>query len=436
MNMVCERRAANGPGDMTCVPKEMVCRLLTEKLVLDKHREKLAQQDFFRTYGPTLVSDQFFIVVLNTLDYVPTGEDEQSMDCLDEEEIQNRFVAGLPGTYRAYPFVNGGDLYILVNLTKPVDMQDQTQRERVSNEFLESCELCRRMLFRQGVRLQIFITPLFEGLGSMDLRLEDLRKMIYSDMSLAHLPCKYDDIITETDLYEVMEQTCRQDVEMLAGLEQHFYKAVMLRNFDDAYETVCSIIDIESHSFAAAISLKHRLCNKVETLYSLLGVPYYESEPRIFSVHFMLKGIEDAITVDDMRTQMSAVLNDFKNYFTTVLIAPEERMNRIAEYINQNYMDPSLCADKICEIFNISISYLSRTFKNYIGTKLLDYIHTTKLAAAKELLRTTNDTIEKIAAQVGYQNTLTFNRAFKRYENTTPGLYRSVELKKQKEAPL
>ena len=242
----------------------------------------------------------------------------------------------------------------------------------------------------------------------MDLRLEGLRKMIYSDMSLAHLPCKHDDIIAEADLYEVKEQTCRQDVELLAGLEQHFYKAAMLRNFDDAYETVCSIIDIESHSFAAAISLKRRLCNKVEALYSLLGVPYYESEPRIFSVHLMLKGIEDAITVDDMRTQMSAVLNDYKNYFITVLIAPEERMNWIAEYIDQNYMAPCLCADKICEIFSISIPYLSRTFKNYIGTKLLDYIHATKLTAAKELFRTTNDTIEKIKAQVGRQNTLTF----------------------------
>ena len=224
---------------------------------------------------------------------------------------------------------------------------------------------------------------------------------------------------------DLMRRTSRRDAEMLMGLEQTFYNAAMRRDFDEAYHTVCRIIDIECCSFAASISLKHRLCNKIETLYSILGVPFYEPESKIYSVHRMLKNMEEAISVDEMKTQMNIVLNDFKNYFTAPVITPLDRMNLVAEYVGKHYMDADLCADKLCEVFDISISYLSRTFKSYIGMKLIDYIHRTKLTAAKALLESTDYTVEKIAAAVGYQNVLTFNRAFKRYEAMTPGVYRS-----------
>ena len=86
------------------------------------------------------------------------------------------------------------------------------------------------------------------------------------------------------------------------------------------------------------------------------------------------------------------------------------------------YFGPSLL---IIIFSGVLFLYLSRTFKSYIGMKLIDYIHRTKLTAAKALLESTDYTVEKIAAAVGYQNVLTFNRAFKRYEAMTPGVYRS-----------
>jgi len=412
------------------VPDDLPMRLLAEKLVTDRGRRRLLENDIFQCYGPKLVSHRFFLVVLNILDYLPEANSSR-LRCsesagLDEKEVQELFVELLPRQFSSYPFTNGGDMYVLVNLADNEPLDDE-RINRLSREFVEICVHCQKKLLRMyGVRLQLYISPLIAGLEEMDSRLEDLRHMMYTDMESVVINGDLKDVVTETDLNELMKSSCLRDMEMLSGLEQNFYSAVMMKDFDGAYQTVCQIINIESKSFAASISLKHRLCNKIETIYSLLGVPFFAPDSHVLSVHQALKGMEDSISVDDMKDQMNMVLNDFKSYFTTVVVTPAERMNLIAEYINQHYMDMDLCADKICEVFEISMSYLSRTFKNCVGTKLIDYIHQTKLTAAKRLLRSTDYTVEKVAVSVGYQNVLTFNRAFKRYEATTPGMYRSL----------
>ncbi len=429
MDLSRESPGAQANSDTIAVPKELLAGLFAEKLVTDRTRRRLLESRMFQKYGFRLVSGRFFLLALNILDYVPersfAARDPGGLPRVDEQTVQALFVEQLPRSYRGHPFTSGGDMYVLVNWDDNAPLDD-ARREKANRDFLEICDLCRKKILRtHSVRLQLYIEPLAESINDLDARLEDLRHIMYTDMESVVIHGAPKDIITETDMNDLMRRTSRRDAALLMGLEQGFYNAAMRRDFDGAYQAVCRIIDIECRSFAASISLKHRLCNKIETLYSILGVPFYEPESKIYSVHRMLKGMEDAISVDEMKTQMNMVLNEFKNYFTTPVITPCDRMNLVAEYIGKHYMDADLCADKLCEVFDISISYLSRTFKNYIGTKLIDYIHRTKLTAAKALLESTDYTVEKIASAVGYQNVLTFNRAFKRYEAMTPGVYRS-----------
>lgn len=413
----------------TEAPRELLTSLFAEKLVTDRTRGHLLEDPMFRTYGFPLVSDRFFLLALNILDFEQPRRTDLSEESgsirLDEQTVRHLFVEQLPRRYRGYSFTNGGDMYVLVNWEDRAPLDD-ARIEEANRQFVEVCDLCRQKLLRMyGVRLQLYISLLADGIDLLDSRLEDLRHMMYTDMESVVIHGAPKDIVLETDMNDLMRRTSRRDAEMLSALEQEFYNAAMRRDFEGAYQAVNRIIDIECRSFAASISLKHRLCNKIETLYSILGVPFYEPEANIYSVHQMLKNMEDTISVDDMKTQMNIVLNEFRNYFSTPSVTPEDRMNMIAEYIGKHYMDADLCADKLCEVFDISISYLSRTFKNYIGMKLIDYVHRTKLTAAKALLESTDYTVEKVAETVGYQNVLTFNRAFKRYEGMTPGVYRS-----------
>lgn len=399
--------------------------LFTEKLVTDRGRQSLLNDPAFLRYGPKLVSNQFFLVVINILDYVPAAGTAK-YDFLRADAVQQMFSECMSREYLCYPFVCDGDQYVLVNLRQKTDTTDAAAVEARNRRFIKSCDESRKYLLKHGVRVQLFLSPIIDGYEEFDLRLEDLRHILYTEFGEPPANDCSEDIITQVDMDRIMSETCKRDMALASGLEQGFYNAVMRRNFDEAYEIVCNLIDIESKSFAASISLKHRLCNKIEALFSLLGVPYFCPEANLYGVHQLIKWMEDTITVDDMKSQMNMALNEFKRYFTTVVVTTSSRMNQIAEYIDQHYMDYDLCADFLCEKFDISMSYLSRAFKSCIGTKLIDYIHATKLNAAKKQLLTTNDTIEKIAADVGYQSSLTFTRAFKRYEMMTPGMYRSA----------
>lgn len=102
----------------------------------------------------------------------------------------------------------------------------------------------------------------------------------------------------------------------------------------------------------------------------------------------------------------------------------EGRMEVIKGYIDSNYADPNLSANDLSEKFDLSISYLSRTFKRVTGHRLNDYIHIVRIRRAQELLRGTNIPINEIASMVGFSSSSAFIRSYRTIEGITPGSYR------------
>ena len=109
--------------------------------------------------------------------------------------------------------------------------------------------------------------------------------------------------------------------------------------------------------------------------------------------------------------------------------SPEEESYgvRVARYVEENYMNPELSVSMIAEHFGVSQSYLLRAFKkDGSGCSVSDYIHRRRVDEAKILLKSTDQTVGDIAAKVGYTNSLSLIRAFKRLEDgATPSAYRS-----------
>jgi len=99
-------------------------------------------------------------------------------------------------------------------------------------------------------------------------------------------------------------------------------------------------------------------------------------------------------------------------------------LNEIISYINDNYIDSSLSLTSLADKIDISPTYLSRFIKNQIGHNFSDYLNKKRIEASKPLL-IKNDTIIQVALQVGFDNDLTFRRAFKKYEGITPGQYKN-----------
>lgn len=65
-----------------------------------------------------------------------------------------------------------------------------------------------------------------------------------------------------------------------------------------------------------------------------------------------------------------------------------------------------------------------RRFKSATGYAPLDYVQTLRIEEAKQMLETTDTAIDEVAASVGYEDSSSFRRLFKRTTGVSPNQYR------------
>ncbi len=99
---------------------------------------------------------------------------------------------------------------------------------------------------------------------------------------------------------------------------------------------------------------------------------------------------------------------------------------RIIEYINNNITDSNLSLKKLGDKFNLSVSSISKIFKDNMNINFYDYICRIRMDKAKEMLYANKYSIPKIAKAVGYENDYSFKRAFFRYEGVKPQEYKKI----------
>lgn len=97
-------------------------------------------------------------------------------------------------------------------------------------------------------------------------------------------------------------------------------------------------------------------------------------------------------------------------------------IQRAVEYMDENFTDQNLNVAGVAEAVQINPVYLSRMLKKYRNIRPLEYIHQKRIDLAKELL-SQGTTVKDTLPQVGYSSALTMNRAFRRFEHTTPGAF-------------
>jgi AraC-like DNA-binding protein len=110
--------------------------------------------------------------------------------------------------------------------------------------------------------------------------------------------------------------------------------------------------------------------------------------------------------------------NDLKN----------ENIFRIVKYLNSNYAN-KISLQSLCEVFFISESYLSRTFKKVTGFNIISYLNIIRIKEAQKLLINSNKNITEIAYKVGYDSVTHFERVFKSITSISPLKYRRINKK-------
>lgn len=128
--------------------------------------------------------------------------------------------------------------------------------------------------------------------------------------------------------------------------------------------------------------------------------------------------------VNDLRAELDILCQEFKKLAQNALERhfdhSSAQRDSFVAYLEAHYSDPALSIGSVSNHFGFSESYFSVLFKELTGETYSAYLEALRITHAKELLRGGSVSVEEIAQRVGYNNSTTFRRAFKRLMGISP----------------
>ncbi|MBD0381495.1 helix-turn-helix transcriptional regulator [Paenibacillus sedimenti] len=148
----------------------------------------------------------------------------------------------------------------------------------------------------------------------------------------------------------------------------------------------------------------------------------------------MLKQLQDSI-----RSYREQTLN---NYLTTSILCEiynqmffaqnqsrkllkQQLYNDIVDYIKWNRQE-NIRVTQLAKHFGYNAKHLSSLFSSMAGVSLKQFIVQEKMEAAKFLLTDTNQKINEISMQLGFPDSHSFTKSFKKITSLTPTDYRNA----------
>lgn len=140
---------------------------------------------------------------------------------------------------------------------------------------------------------------------------------------------------------------------------------------------------------------------------------------------FMMKADKDYLSVKFCTEELCNAMLEICRFSKAVKQSKiDETAVRVERYISDNFANVNLNLNTIADHFEISRQTISKKFSEAFGMKVGDYIMEVRINAGKEFLSKLNLNISDIAILIGYTDSNSFIRAFKKYCGITPGQYR------------
>lgn len=100
-----------------------------------------------------------------------------------------------------------------------------------------------------------------------------------------------------------------------------------------------------------------------------------------------------------------------------------ELSDKITEYANSNYSDPSLSLNVIANELGYDSKYLSAVFKAQKNVTFTEYLRTLRIKHAAFLFEEGVESVKSVAMLSGFSDALYFSRVFKQETGKTPSEY-------------
>lgn len=138
--------------------------------------------------------------------------------------------------------------------------------------------------------------------------------------------------------------------------------------------------------------------------------------------------IEKPVDINKLKEVIENVISYRRGDTDINLCGLEGKVERIKQFIKKNWNRKTGLEDAAHSVC-LSPKYLSRIFKQHTGKNFSEYKLAIKVQKAKYLLTKTGYNVNQVSDRLGYENTESFIRQFKKIAGCTPTSFRKKKRK-------
>jgi len=162
--------------------------------------------------------------------------------------------------------------------------------------------------------------------------------------------------------------------------------------------------------------------NTMSILFNTLERFQKDNDTSLHNIEFIF---QHRYSLDQMLSIMSDTTNKLCEIITLTLPTSRKASSEnILAFVDSYWHDSNLSLQFMADHFEMSISNFSYHFKKTVGHNFKEYIDQLRIQHSIHYLKSSNEPIESIALKVGYMNSSSFIRSFKKITGSTPGQYR------------
>lgn len=228
-------------------------------------------------------------------------------------------------------------------------------------------------------------------------------------------------VITETGLKADTEE---------AGSDEYLRHEQILLNtvLSHKYDNVPEIVDSILTNYIIPLKRKYSVAHaRQKAIANILAETVAACNHKELPLETAAKKLRDAPTVEALSQETLQTFTLLSKYETDYS-STDAVINRACQYIEENLSNNNLSVALISEATGISFQRLTRHFQMQFHTGVAEYVNMLRIEKSKQLLRNPRISIYQIAKDVGYNNTATLTRNFRKIEGLTPTEYRELKM--------
>lgn len=211
-------------------------------------------------------------------------------------------------------------------------------------------------------------------------------------------------------------------LEYIEKKVENLYFWLKKGNSESAMREFDQIIDYQKESGGSVTTILEvgiRIYAMSKKLLSDIDKTLYDIIPQKTSIS---KRIYCCRHISEYYAIMEIIIKSTATYINTAVNRKNILICECEKYIDENY-EKGIMVSEIASSIGVSLSYLSRIFKDETGNTIINYINEKKVEKAKEYLSKTDLKIYEIAEKLGFENTTYFSFFFKKYTGISPKEY-------------